>query len=328
MIGRRDLVALLGGAAIALACPSPAVAQQRPVVGLLHSGKEAAFAHLSLALAEGLKATGLQLGRDVALETRWGQDRYDRLPALAAELIARPVAVVVAGGSVRAPLAAKAASMSIPVVMIAGSDPVRLGLVSSFNRPGGNVTGISILATSLEEKRFGLLHELLPRTAGIAALVNPSNPIADAQAAELRKAAASVRQELHLLRAATEDEITSAFTIAVMQRAGAILVSGDTFFTSMREHLVTLAKRHALPAIYSLREFASAGGLMSYGTGLSDAYRQAGVYAGRILKGEKPADLPVLQPTKFELVINLRTAKDLGLEVPPMLLARADEVIE
>ena len=267
-------------------------------------------------------------GRDVQVEYRWADNQYDRLPALAAELVRHPVSVIVASGGPAAPIAAKAATSIIPIVFTATSDPVRLGLVASLNRPGGNVTGTGAFTIELDAKRMEMLRELVPKVGLIGALVNRSRPDAYVQSQQVEKATQIVGQQVHVVMAGNEREIDSAFAALVQQQIGALLVGADPFFSSQREQVVALAARHGLPAVYMSRDFVLAGGLASYGTIIADGYRQAAIYAAQILKGASPADLPVMQPTKFELVINLKTAKALGLTVPPTLLARADEVIE
>lgn len=322
---RRDLVALLGGPV--LGWPLPALAQKTmPVIGFL--GFASAGQPPRTGFAQGLYDSGYIEGRNVAIEYRSWQGRPDLLPALAAELVARNVDVIVASGGTQAALAAKRATSTIPIVFEVGADPVETGLVASYARPGGNLTGVTIVTGELNPKRFQLLSELVPQARVIALLVNPGQPAAARIIRDVQEPARVKNITLPIVQAGAEEEFAVAFADAVRQQAGALLVANDPFFFSRRERLVALAARHAIPAIYEWREFAEAGGLMSYGTNLGAMYRQAGIYAGRILKGEKPADLPVVQPTRFELVINLSTAKALGLTVPAILLAQADEVIE
>lgn len=325
---RRDFITLVGGAAASW--PLAAVAQQQamPVVGFLSSVSPGPWAHFVAAFRQGLSETGYVEGRNVAIEFRWAEGQYDRLPALAADLVARQVAVLVATGGTMTTLAAKAATTKIPIVFTIGEDPVQLGIVASLNRPGGNITGVNIFTTEMGAKRLGLLHEMVPTAALIAVLINPKNPNAETLSKDVPEAARSVAQRIHILTATTELELDAAFKTMTELGARALLVAADPFFNSRREYIVALAARHGIPAMYEQREFALAGGLMSYGTNLPHAYRQAGIYTGRVLKGEKPADLPVVQSTEFEFVINLNAAKALGLEVPPGLSARADEVIE
>jgi putative tryptophan/tyrosine transport system substrate-binding protein len=262
----------------------------------------------------------------VVIDYRWAEGRYDRLPVLAADLVRRQVAVI--ASNTPATIAAKAATTTIPIVFSSGGDPIKLGFVASLNRPGGNVTGVSFFSTTLEAKLLGILRELVPTAAMIAVVLNPNFPDAEAQSQEVQEAARTVGLQIQILRASTERDLDTTFGALVELRAGGLLVGADPFLYSRRDYIVALATRHAVPAIYEQREFAVAGGLMSYGTNITDAYRQVGIYTGRVLKGEKPADLPVMQSTRFEFVINLKTAKALGLDVPPSLLARADEVIE
>ena len=323
---RRAFIAVLGGAA---AWPSLGRAQQSamPVIGLLNSSSADEYAPFLTAFAVGLNEVGFVEGRNVAIKYRWADGRYDRLPALATELVRAPVTVLVATG-ITAAIAAKAATSTVPIVFNTGGDPIRFGLVASLNRPGSNVTGVASLGKVLVVKRFELMSELVPKADGIAFLVNPNNAVAELDTSDAQGAAASLGQKLIILKAGSEGDINAAFATMAEQRADGLLLQLDPFLQSRRDQLVALAARYQLPAIYERRDFAAAGGLMSYGTSLSDALRLVGNYTGRLLKGEKPADLPVQQPVKFELVINLKTAKALGLEVPYSLLARADEVIE
>jgi putative ABC transport system substrate-binding protein len=324
---RREFVTLLGGAA---AWPIAARAQHAatPVGGVLLGGAAATRTHLLAAFREGLEKTGYVENRNVAIEYRWADDHNDRLPALAVELVRRQVTVIATVGGEPSTFAAKAATSSIPIVFLAGDDPVKAGLVTSLSRPGGNITGVNMFTIELQAKRLGLLHELISPDLVIAHFVDPNFPPAETMTAEVEKAARALKRQVLLLRTSSESDIDAAFATSVQARAGAILVGAAPFFNSRRNQIVALAARHAIPAMYEFRDSAMAGGLVSYGTDLRDAYRQAGVNTGRILKGEKPADLPVQQPTRFELVINLKTAKALGLTIPPGVLAIADEVIE
>jgi putative ABC transport system substrate-binding protein len=325
---RRDFIALLGGAAATpLVWPLPLRAQApaMPFVGFMNSGSQSP-PHADF--GKGLAETGFIDGRNVTVAFRWAEGRYDQLPMYAADFVRRGAAVIFAGGGAHTAIAAKAATATTPIVFAIGSDPVKFGLVASLNRPGGNLTGVSFFTAELESKRLGLLRELVPRAATVAALVNPTNANAANQTRELTEAARKLALTLHILNATSETEFEAAFARIARLRADALHVASDPFFYGRRRQLVELAARHMIPAIYEWREFSEAGGLASYGTSIAEAYRQAGVYTGRILKGEKPADLPVMQSTKFEFVINLKTAKALGIEVPPALSARADEIIE
>jgi putative ABC transport system substrate-binding protein len=323
---RREFITLLGGAA---AWPVAARAQQQgPVIGFLHTASEDAFRSQLAAFHHGLKNAGYIEGRNVAIEYRWAKGRLERLSELAADLVRRQVAVIASTGGNNSALAAKAATTAIPIVFTSGSDPVKLGLVASLNRPDGNLTGASFFVAHLGEKVLGLLHELVPKDALIVVLINPKSPEAQFQLADIERAAASLGRQIQFLNASTAAEIDQAFTVLTNRRAGALFISAEPFFLGQMDQLAALAMRHRIPATFVLRDFPAAGGLMSYGTSINDAYRQAGVYTGLILKGAKPADLPVTQSTRFELVINLKTAEALGVRIPPGILAIADEVIE
>jgi putative ABC transport system substrate-binding protein len=326
-VRRRDLIVLLGGTAAA-AWPRALRAQQKamPVIGFLATTSPGAYAPYMAAFRQGLSETGYVEGQNLAIEYRWAEGHYDRLPALAADLVGRKVDVIVARSTPSA-RAAKSATSTIPIVFT-GSDPVADGLVASLARPGGNLTGFSIFARELNPKRLELLSELVPQARVIALLMNPTNRGSEGFARDVQEAARTKGVQLPILRAVTEGEIDAAFASLVQVQAGALLVGADPFFESRRDRVVALASRHAVPAIYAWREFAASGGLISYGTSLTALSREVGISAGKILKGARPADLPVQQPTKFELVINLKTAAALGLTVPQALLARADEVIE
>jgi putative tryptophan/tyrosine transport system substrate-binding protein len=324
---RREFITLLGGAAAAW--PLAARAQQPavPVVGFLNARSATDTVGLAAAFRQALNEVGFVDGRNVAIEYRWASSQADQLPALAAELVGRPATVIAAFSTVSA-RAAKAATTTIPIVFLTGDDPVKTGLVASLARPDGNITGVTFVSAMLGSKRLQLLRALAPKAELIAMLVDPHSPESVNQAREVVDAARAVGQQLAVLNAATASEIDVAFASLMQQRAGALLVSGSPSFLTSRDQIIALMRRHKVPAMYSNREHARAGGLISYGASISDAYRQTGLYVGRILRGEKPADLPVVQPTRFELVLNLETAKALGLEVPPTLLALADEVIE
>jgi putative ABC transport system substrate-binding protein len=325
---RRDFITLLGGAAAAWPLTARAQSIPMPVVGFLGAPSPAPYAQNVAAIHQGLKEAGFVEGQNVRFEFRWAEGHYERLPALAAELINRHVAVIVPIGGAPSTLAAKEATTNIPIVFNIGADPVKLGLVASLNRPSGNVTGVAMLALELEGKRLELLRELVPSAASIAFLTNPSNPQAETQVQDVQRIARTIGQRILVLHASTERELNAAFATLAQERADALLVGADTFFTSEPTLFAVLTARHAIPTIYPWKSHVEAGGLMSYGASILDSYRQTGVYTARILKGEKAADLPILQATKFELVINLKTARALGFELPPTLLVRADEVIE
>jgi putative ABC transport system substrate-binding protein len=325
---RRDFIKVIVGSTAAWPLVARGQQPAMPVIGFLNVASADSFRlYLNVFLA-GLSETGYVEGRNVLIEYRWAEGQYGRLPALAAELVGRQVTVIAALGGNAPAQAAKAATSKIPIVFISGGDPISGGLVASFNRPGGNVTGVSWIATALVPKRLELLRRMARNSAVVGALLNPGYPDHDLQLRELKEAGAAIGQEINIVHAATPHDIDTAFASLVQQGAGALIVANDPFFLSLRDQIVALAAHHALPAIYFAREFAVAGGLISYAASLADALRQGGIYTGRVLKGAKPADLPVWQPTKFELVINLKTAKTLGLDIPPNVLALADDVIE
>jgi ABC-type uncharacterized transport system substrate-binding protein len=324
---RREFISLLGGAAAAWPLAARAQQPMVPVIGYLSTLSAPQAVHLLAAFRRGLGEVGFAEGSNLAIEYRWAEGRFDRLPAMAAELVRRPVDLILAQAPPAA-LAAKAATMTIPIVFVVGFDPVASGLAASLNRPGGNATGLTLMSLPLGEKRLEMLREVAPKSSVIAMLVNPMTPDAVPEIGSVQVAAQSLGLQLRMFNASTPAEINSVFVAITEQRLGALLVGTDPFFINQREELVALAARLGVPTIYPFREFVAAGGLMSYGTSIANAYRQAGIYAGRILKGVKSADLPVIQPTTFELVINLRTAKTLGIEIPATLHARSDEVIE
>jgi ABC-type uncharacterized transport system substrate-binding protein len=325
---RRAFILALGGAA---AWPLAARAQQppMPVIGWLSSGSRDTDDAIRLPpFRLGLNETGYTEGRNVAVEYRRAENQIERLPALAADLAGRKVSLILAAGRPDSALAAKSVTASIPIVFLNAADPVQLGLVASLNRPGGNVTGVTTVSAELEAKRLGLLRELVPSATSVAVLVNPTRPGVDAQLAQAQQAARALGLTLHILRASSEGDLDAVFVTLVQLRAGALMITADGLFTDRLDQIVALARRYSVPATFQFREFAAAGGLMSYGPRFGEAFRQSGILAGRILKGEKPADLPVMQPTKFELVINMKTAKALGIEVPISMQMLADEVIE
>jgi putative ABC transport system substrate-binding protein len=321
---RRQFLALLTAAAARL----PARAESLPVIGFMSGRAPEDSDYLVMAFRDGLKEAGYEDGRNVAIELRWARGRYDLLPGLAAELVSRPVALLVGVGGDVSAVAAKHATSTIPIVLGMGGDPVAAGLVESLGRPGANATGFTLLTNEMEPKRLGLLAELVPGAELIGALLDPNFPPAERQQQELEAAARSINRPLRIAKAGNDAELNDAFAALLGQRVGALLVAADPYFDTRRDRIIAFAAENRLPALYQFRDYAVAGGLVSYGPSITEQYRQAGVYAGRILKGAKPADLPVLQPTKFEFVINLKTAKALGIEIHPSLFARADEVIE
>jgi putative ABC transport system substrate-binding protein len=325
---RREFITLLGGAAAAWPLAARTQQSAMPVIGFMSARSPEDSVHLLEAFRRGLKEGGFVEGENVAIEFRWARGNYSRLPALAADLVSRQVAVIVAAGGDPSGLAAKSATAIIPIVFGIGSDPVKAGLVSSFSRPGGNVTGVTLLTNLMEPKRLGLLRDLVPGVALIGVLINPDFPSAALQLQQVEEAARAIGQRIVIAKATNDDALETAFGSLVQEGAGALLVAADPYFDTRRERIVGFAQQRRLPAIYQFREYAMAGGLLSYGVSITDAYRQYGVYTASILKGAKPADLPVLQPTKFELVINLKTAGALGVNISDNLLTLADEVIE
>jgi putative ABC transport system substrate-binding protein len=324
---RRDFITLFAGAAT-WALPVRAQNSAVPLVGFLHVAAAKPFAHIVAGFSQGLKETGYTEGQNVAIEFRWAEGQVSRLPEMAAELVNRRVAVLVTGGGEAAAFAAKTATSTIPIVFNIGNDPVKVGLVTSLSRPDGNITGVNILTTELEAKRLGLLHQIVPTASTVAHLVNPTYPPTQINISDVAAAARVMGLQIIVLEASTEGEINAAFAAVIQKRAGALLVGADPFFNGRRDQIVTLAARYTIPAIFEQREFVLAGGLMSYGTNIADAYRQMGIYTGRILKGEKPAELPVVQSAKFQLTINLKIAQSLGLTPSSGLVSIADELIE
>jgi putative ABC transport system substrate-binding protein len=325
---RREFITLLGGAAAAWPLAARAQQPAMPVVGFLHTGSSSAFGHLAAAFREGLKDVGYVEGQNVAVEYRWAEGQGDRLPALAADLVHRQVAVIAATGGNPSAIAARAATTTIPIVFQAGSDPIEAGLVPTLNRPAGNTTGVSIISPELTAKRLEVLHETIPTARTIAFLVNPRSVNAEQETREVQAAARALGHQIHVLNVTHERDFDAAFIALTKEKDGALIVASDPLLTGQRGYLVALAAQHSVPAIYPFREFAAVGGLMSFGASISDAFRQVGIYTGRILKGQRTTDLPVQLPTKFEFVINLKTAKALALDVPASFYWRADEVIE
>jgi putative tryptophan/tyrosine transport system substrate-binding protein len=327
-VKRREFITALGGLAVVRPLGAQGQPVPSPVIGFLHPSSAEAYASLMPAFRKGLGEVGYIEGRNLLIEYRWADDNYNRLPALAAELVGQRVSVIATANATAAALAAKGATSTIPIVFMIGADPVQFGLVASLNRPGGNVTGVSFLSNLLVAKQMGLLQEFVPAASELGLLVNPNNPNAESDTRNAKAAADSLGRNLHVVYASSEGDLGAAFEALTKRRVAALVVVPDALFVSQREQLATLAARHAIPTIFSNRAYADAGGLMSYGASQLDAYRQAGIYVGRILSGEKPADLPVIQATKFELVINMKTAKALRLTIPPDIISIADEVIE
>lgn len=325
---RRDLIKLMAGSAVAWPFAAQAQRSDMPLIGFLGSRSRQVDEELVAAFHRGLKEAGFTEGQNVAVEYRWGENKDERLPGLVRELIDRQVAVIACMGSAAPSIAAKAATTTVPIVFITGGDPIKLGLVTSFNQPGGNVTGVSFLAHSIGPKRLSIIRELIPSGTVIGLLLNPNNPNAQTDGKEISAAAQALGQKLVVLPARNEAELESVFTGLAEQKIGALMVNSDSMFLSRRQHVVGLAAKHRVPAIYDGREFSSVGGLMGYGASRTDIFRQAGIYVGRIVKGAKPADLPVIQPTKFELTVNMKAAKALGMAIPATFLANVDETIE
>ena len=325
---RRKFMALMGGAAVLWPLGTRAQQPAMPVIGWLSARSPAEAASVLQAFRQGLGQVGYFEGKNVTIEYRWAEGRYERLPALAAELVSHQVALIAATGGEPSPLAAKAATTTIPIVCTLGGDPVETGLVASLNRPGGNLTGTTVMTLEMASKRVDLLHQVAPTATAVAMLINPKFIPASAEAREVQNAARSLGIDINLLNASTESEIDAAFTTIVEQRNGALIIGTDPFLLGQRDQVVRLAARHMIPTMYFLREFVEAGGLMSYGPNIANGYRQAGVYTGLILNGANPAVLPIVRPTQFQLYLNLKTAKAQGLQIPPLLLALADEVIE
>jgi len=327
-VKRREFITLLGGAAATWPLAARAQQSSLPVIGFMSGRSTADSGYLAEAFRQGLRDTGYVEGESIGIEYRWANGDYDRLPGFASDLLQRNVLVLVAVGGDPSPVAAKKATSTVPIVFGMGGDPVKAGLVASFNRPGGNATGYTLLTNQMEPKRIGLLHELVPGASLLGALINPSFPPAARQLEDIEKATRSIKQNLFVARAVNDQELETAFPSFVQQKAGAVLVSASPFFDTRQDRIVALAAQYRLPAMYQFRQYAVAGGLISYGPSLTESYKQAGVYAGRILRGAKPADLPVLQPTKFEMVINQKTANALGFAIPNTIQLLADEVIE
>jgi putative ABC transport system substrate-binding protein len=328
-LGRRQFITLLGGGAAAWPLAARAQQSAMPVIGYLHSGSSAPFAHLVEAFRRALKESGYVEGRNVAIEYRWANGEYDRLPELANDLVKRQVEIIVTGGGAPSALVAKNATATIPIVFSVGDDPVKIGLVASLSHPGGNVTGVNVVIGALDSKKLGLLREIVPKATTVAVLQNPDRrPAVQDRLSSLQAAARSIGQQIQVFYVSHERDLDTTFLHVAQSGAGALVVGADAFFNSRRDQLVALAARYGIPAIYETREYAVAGGLMSYGTNLAEGYRQVGVYTARILKGDKPADLPVVQSSKFELVINMKAAKAIGIAVPNSMQILADEVIE